>query len=56
MVTPPEHAGDYAEALVRLPDSYQVNDRQRPIAVARAARSRSGLPDDALVLCSFNAT
>lgn len=55
IVTPAAHAADYAEALVRLPGSYQVNDRERPIA-ASPSRAALGLPDDAAVLCNFNAT
>lgn len=54
-VTPAAHADDFAETLVRLPGSYQVNDRQRPIAEA-PSRTALGLPDDAVVLCNFNAT
>ena len=54
IVTPPEHAADYAEALVRLPGSYQVNDRLRPITPA-PHRTALGLPDDAVVFCNFNA-
>lgn len=55
IVTPAEHAGDYAETLVRLPGSYQVNDRLRPIAPA-PPRAALGLPDQATVFCCFNAT
>ncbi|HVE50530.1 MAG TPA: tetratricopeptide repeat protein [Casimicrobiaceae bacterium] len=55
IVTPPEYAADYAETLVRLPGSYQVNDRQRPIREA-PSRLALGLPDDAIVLCNFNAS
>ena len=55
IATPIEHAAGYGEAIVRLPGSYQVNDRQRPIADA-PSRSDVGLPDDAVVLCNFNAT
>jgi len=55
IVTPAEHASDYAEAIVRLPGSYQVNDRERPIAQS-LARSALGLPDDAVVFASFNQT
>jgi protein O-GlcNAc transferase len=54
-VTPAAHAGDFAEALVRLPGSYQINDRQRPITRA-PSREALGLPADAIVLCNFNAT
>jgi predicted O-linked N-acetylglucosamine transferase (SPINDLY family) len=55
IVTPEEHAGDYAEAIVRLPHSYQVNDRQRPIGDT-PPRSALGLPGDAVVFASFNNT
>ena len=55
IVTPAAHAADYAETLVRLPGSYQVNDRDRPI-VEPPPRAELGLPDDAVVLCNFNAT
>jgi len=54
-VTPPEHAADYAEALASLPDSYQINDRQRPIANP-PPREVLGLPDDGIVFCNFNQT
>ena len=55
VATPITHAAGYSEALVRLPGSYQVNDRQRPITEA-PSRATLGLPDDAVVLCNFNAT
>ena len=55
IVTPPEHAGDYAETLALLPDSYQVNDREREIAPS-PSRVDVGLPrSNAVVLCCFNA-
>ncbi len=53
IVTPPAHAEDYAETLVLLPGSYQVNDRRRPIA-APLPRDALDLPADAVVLCGFN--
>ncbi len=55
VVTPAAHAADYAEALVRVPGSYQVNDRDRPIAEP-PSRADLGLPENAVVLCNFNAT
>jgi len=55
VVTPAAHAGDYAETLVRLPGSYQINDRDRPV-IEPPSRAELGLPDDAVVLCNFNAT
>lgn len=55
VVTPPEDAGDYAEALVLLPWSYQSNDRSR-VATPPPSRATCGLPADAVVLCCFNNT
>ena len=52
-MTPLAHAGDYAETLVQLPGSYQINDRARAIAEP-PPRAALGLPQDAIVLCSFN--
>jgi len=53
VVTPPEHAGDYAETLVRLPGCYQVSDRERVVGRA-PGRAELGLLDAAVVLCNFN--
>ena len=55
VVTPPEEAGDYAEALIELPWSYQGNDRSR-VATEPPSRAACGLPDDAVALCCFNNT
>jgi len=55
IVTPDQHASDYAEAIVRLPHSYQVNDRQRPVNEA-PARGALGLPENGIVFASFNQT
>lgn len=52
-ITPPAAASDYAETLLRLPYSYQPNDRKRPVAKI-PTREACGLPDDALVFCCFN--
>jgi len=53
VVTPLAHADDYAETLVLLPGSYQINDRERPIA-ATPSRHELGLPRTGVVLCCFN--
>lgn len=45
----------YTETVVRLP-CYQPNDRRRVVAEHRPTRSEAGLPEDALVYCSFNGT
>ena len=53
IVTPREHADDYAETLALMPNSYQPNDRTRRIG-PRPTRQAAGLPDHGFVFCSFN--
>ncbi|MFO1395979.1 MAG: tetratricopeptide repeat protein [Burkholderiales bacterium] len=43
----------YTERVVRLPDTYQPNDRQRPIA-STSSRADYGLPASGFVFCCFN--
>ncbi|MEZ0261983.1 MAG: tetratricopeptide repeat protein [Alphaproteobacteria bacterium] len=50
-------AGDetaYSEKIVRLPDTYQPNDRKRAIANETPSRASQGLPEKAFVFCCFN--
>jgi predicted O-linked N-acetylglucosamine transferase (SPINDLY family) len=54
VVIPEEHRLHYTEKVVYLPDSYQVNDRQRPIADRVPVRRELGLPERGLVFCCFN--
>ena len=54
VTVPPGSEAFYCEKIVRLPDCYQVNDRQRPLGTDGASRSDFGLPDEATVLCCFN--
>ncbi|MEO8507105.1 MAG: tetratricopeptide repeat protein [Betaproteobacteria bacterium] len=54
VVVPPEQRDCYAEQVVYMPDSFQVNDRQRRIAEATPTRAEAGLPDRGFVFCSFN--
>jgi predicted O-linked N-acetylglucosamine transferase (SPINDLY family) len=44
----------YDEQVVWLPNSYQANDRKRPIADNVPSRPTLGLPEDGFVFCSFN--
>ncbi|MEP7182938.1 MAG: tetratricopeptide repeat protein [Betaproteobacteria bacterium] len=44
----------YAERVVRLPDTYQVNDRTRRIDERTPTRAECGLPESGFVFCSFN--
>ena len=52
-VTPAARAGDFSENLVIMPDSYQVNDRRRPIAET-PSRQALGLTESGFVYCCFN--
>ncbi len=45
----------FTEKVLRLPQTYQINDRQKKIADAKP-RSAYGLPEKAFVLASFNQT
>jgi protein O-GlcNAc transferase len=47
-------AAGYSEKLVRLPYSYQPNDRKRVISDRRFDREECGLPRDGFVFCCFN--
>ena len=51
---PQESRQHYAESVVYLPDSYQVNDRQRQIADRKFTRAELGLPPSGFVFCCFN--
>ena len=53
-VIPEDATRFYAERVVRLPDSYQVNDSGRPAGGKPPARAELGLPEDGFVFCSFN--
>lgn len=44
----------YTEKIIELPDSYQVNDRQRAIDPVAPSRAKLGLPENAFVFCCFN--
>jgi predicted O-linked N-acetylglucosamine transferase (SPINDLY family) len=53
-VIPPDQDIHYTEKVIRLPDSYQVNDAGRP-ELAPPRREEVGLPASAFVFCCFNA-
>lgn len=53
-VIPDDHETFYTEKVVRLPDSYYVNDRARVIADHTPSRRELALPDPGFVFCSFN--
>jgi len=45
---------NYTEKVIWLPDTYQVNDRQRQIAEKNFTRAECGLPESGFVFCCFN--
>ncbi|GHU06707.1 hypothetical protein FACS1894158_13990 [Betaproteobacteria bacterium] len=55
VVSPPENQWMYSERLLHLPGCYLPGCREREYAPA-PARADEGLPEDAIVLCSFNQT
>lgn len=54
IIVPPERAGDWIEPLVVMPHSFIPSDGRQPIETAGVSRSDQGLPEDAVVLASFN--
>jgi protein O-GlcNAc transferase len=54
VLIPDEHRVHYSEQVVHLPNSYQANDRKRPIAEKVFSRAELGLPPAAFVFCCFN--
>lgn len=54
MVVPPEHERFYSEKLIRLPYCYQMNHRPRLSGLPSETRADWGLPEKAVVFCSFN--
>lgn len=54
VVIPREMERWYAEKLVFMPGSYQVNDGGQAIAATIPSRDSLGLPDEAFVFCCFN--
>ena len=44
----------YSEKIIYMPNSYQINDRQRLISEAPVSRLRNNIPENAFVYCSFN--
>lgn len=52
-ILPDVHRDGYAEKIVFLPDSYQVNDGQRSISNP-PTRAEAGLPETGFVFCCFN--
>lgn len=56
IIIPPQLERHYSEAVVRMPHSYQINDRQRFLAAHVPTRAACGLPESGFVFCCFNHT
>ena len=56
VLVPVESRSRYAEKIVHLPHSYQVNDANRKIADRVFTRAELGLPTASFVFCCFNNT
>ena len=54
ILIPKENQKHYSEKIVYLPNSYQVNDRQRVIAPTQFTKQELGLPQEDFVFCCFN--
>ena len=52
-VLPPELEPHFTERPLRMPHTFQINDRRRAIG-ATPTRAANGLPEGAFVFCSFN--
>ena len=53
-VIPEDHDAFYAERVVRLPGTYQINDNRRAMSRRTPTRGECGLPQHAFVFCCFN--
>jgi protein O-GlcNAc transferase len=53
-IAPPSDERFFSEKVVRLPGSYQANDRKRLIAAEAPTRREAGLADQGTVFCAFN--
>ncbi|HTC02324.1 MAG TPA: tetratricopeptide repeat protein [Xanthobacteraceae bacterium] len=53
-VIPEDHDAFYAERVVRLPGTYQINDNRRAISQHTPTRGECGLPQNGFVFCCFN--
>jgi protein O-GlcNAc transferase len=54
VVVPPEARGHWSERLIVMPHCYFLVDGAQAVASTGLRRVDCGLPDDAVVLCSFN--
>jgi predicted O-linked N-acetylglucosamine transferase (SPINDLY family) len=53
-IIPQNHESAYTEKVLRLPHCYQPNDNRRCVSNKPQSRIEHDLPENAMVLCSFN--
>lgn len=53
ITAPPGSEGEFSEAVVRLPECFQVNDDSRARPMDTPTRAALGLPEDGFVFCCF---
>jgi predicted O-linked N-acetylglucosamine transferase (SPINDLY family) len=53
-IAPPSEQAQFAEKLVYLPDSFQINDPYRTVSERAFTRADCGLPERGFVFCCFN--
>lgn len=51
---PPQSRAHYAEQVAYLPNCFQANDRLREIGKKIPSKTDCGLPEQGVILCSFN--
>ena len=56
VIAPPAGGPLFGEALIRMPDSYQISDAAVGIAASQPTRRELGLPGQAVVFACFNAS
>jgi len=54
VLSPPDTDKHFSECLIRLPHSYQINDRKRLVPKQALPRAHYGLPEGSFVFCDFN--
>jgi protein O-GlcNAc transferase len=54
VVIPHHQQKFYSEKIIYMPDSFQANDRGRPLSSNTFTRQQLGLPAEAFVFCCFN--
>ncbi len=53
-IIPKDSQRYYAEKIIYMPHTYQVNDRSRVIASTHFSKQELGLPEEVFVFCCFN--